>query len=161
MAGPGLDQAMPELPEVETVMRGLKRAMAGRRIARVDLRRADLRFPFPHNFAKRLEGRRVEDFSRRAKYMLANIEGGDCLLLHLGMSGRFAVIEPTGKAHALGAFYEDAAPPTPGTHDHVIFELETGMRIVYSDPRRFGIMDLFPRAEADRHPLLRDIGVEP
>src|SRR5689334_7067364 len=111
---------MPELPEVETVMRGLERAMAGRRISRVELRRRDLRFPFPKDFSERLTGRRVESFRRRAKYILADLDGGDCLLIHLGMSGRFAVVKG-GRVRNLGEFYfEDGAlAEVQGAHDHV------------------------------------------
>jgi len=153
---------MPELPEVETVMRGLEKAMAGHRIARVELRRADLRFPFPPDFVTRLTGRRIEGFRRRAKYILADLDGGDCLLVHLGMSGRFAVV--TGaRVHNLGEFYyEDAAAAdAKGPHDHVVIELETGTRVIYTDPRRFGLMDVFPGAEAAAHRLLGELGVEP
>lgn len=153
---------MPELPEVETVMRGLEKAMAGHRIACVELRRKDLRFPFPEGFAERLTGQRIEAFRRRAKYILADLEGGDCLLIHLGMSGRFAVVAG-GRVRNLGAFYfeEAAAAEAQGAHDHVVFTLDDGTRIIYTDPRRFGLMDVFPRSEAASHRLLEEIGVEP
>jgi len=153
---------MPELPEVETVMRGLEKAMTGRRIAHVELRRKDLRFPFPKDFAERLTGRGVEAFRRRAKYILAEIEGGDCLLIHLGMSGRFAVVKG-GRLRNLGEFYfeEGAAVEVQGAHDHVVFTLDDGTRIIYTDPRRFGLMDLFPQGEAAGHRLLGGIGIEP
>ena len=152
---------MPELPEVETVMRGLAPVLEGRRIARVALRRAGLRFPFPPDFAERLEGRRVERLSRRAKYILAGIEGGQCLLVHLGMTGRFTVLAPEGGARNLGDFYfeEGAGEGGHGPHDHVVFTLEDGTRVVYTDPRRFGVMDLFTAGES--HRLLGGIGIEP
>jgi len=153
---------MPELPEVETVMRGLKPVLEGQRIETVILRRADLRFPFPQGFAARLAGRQILGLSRRAKYILAEIEGGDCLLVHLGMTGRFTVLRPDGSRN-LGEFYfgTGARSDAAGAHDHVVMALADGTRLVYSDPRRFGMMDLFPSGEAATHKLLRDIGVEP
>ncbi|MFN0192842.1 MAG: bifunctional DNA-formamidopyrimidine glycosylase/DNA-(apurinic or apyrimidinic site) lyase [Aestuariivirga sp.] len=154
---------MPELPEVETVMRGLKPVLEGRRIEGVLQRRKDLRFPLPENFAVRLEGRRVLGLTRRAKYILASIEGGDCLLIHLGMTGRFTVLEQGGSKRGIGEFYYEGepVPDGDGPHDHVVFAIEGGRRVVYNDPRRFGMMDLFPEAEAPAHKLLHGIGVEP
>jgi formamidopyrimidine-DNA glycosylase len=154
---------MPELPEVETVMRGLKPVLEGRRIEGVLQRRKDLRFPLPENFAARLAGRRVLGLTRRAKYILASIEGGDCLLIHLGMTGRFTVLEQGGRTRGIGEFYYEGepAPDGEGPHDHIVFAIEGGLRVVYNDPRRFGMMDLFPEAEANAHKLLRGIGVEP
>lgn len=154
---------MPELPEVETVMRGLKPALEGRRIAAVTLRRAGLRFPFPADFAGRLANRRVLALRRRAKYILAAIEGGDTLLIHLGMTGRFTVIGADARARNLGEFYFEtgAEPEAAGKHDHVVITLEDGSRIVYSDPRRFGVMDLIAEADLDTHKLLAGIGIEP
>ncbi len=154
---------MPELPEVETVMRGLKPALEGRRIADLVLRRDGLRFPFPKDFAARLKGRQVQHLTRRAKYILAEMEGGDCLLVHLGMTGRFTVKRPEGPSQNLGEFYFEpgSADGGDGVHDHVIFLLDDGSKVVYTDPRRFGVMDLFPFASAGGHKLLRDIGVEP
>lgn len=153
---------MPELPEVETVMRGLKPVLEGRRIASVTLRRAGLRFPFPERFAERLTGCRVTGLWRRAKYILAQLDSGDVLLVHLGMTGRFTVFAGEG-AQNLGAFYFQTAAGEAGqgTHDHVVLALEDGTQVVYTDPRRFGIMDLFPEAEATTHKLLGGIGVEP
>ncbi|MEM7430033.1 MAG: DNA-formamidopyrimidine glycosylase family protein, partial [Pseudomonadota bacterium] len=138
---------MPELPEVETVRRGLEPSMSGQRLARVTLRRKDLRFPFPRGMARRLTGKKVESLSRRAKYILARIEGGDLLLMHLGMSGRFTILRP-GKEDAArpGIFHhevQDGQPDGKGPHDHVVFDMEDGTRIVYTDHRRFGVMDLF------------------
>ena len=152
--------AMPELPEVETVMLGLKPVLEGRRILAVEQRRKDLRFPFPKGFAARLKGRRVEALSRRAKYILARIEGGDTLLIHLGMTGRFTILAEGG-ARNLGEFYfeEGAGENGRGPHDHVVFRMEGGISVVYTDPRRFGVMDLF--REAAPHKLLKGIGVEP
>lgn len=153
---------MPELPEVETVMRGLKPVLEGRRIEAVSLRRAGLRFPFPERFAERLTGSRVTGLWRRAKYILAGLDTGDVLLVHLGMTGRFTVFSGA-ETRNLGEFYfETAAGETgQGPHDHVVLTLEDGTRVVYTDPRRFGIMDLFPEAQTGSHKLLGGIGVEP
>lgn len=153
---------MPELPEVETVMRGLKPVLEGRRIEQVSLRRESLRFPFPQGFAERLTGRRIGSLSRRAKYILATLESGDILLVHLGMTGRFTVFSPAGQQN-LGEFYFEARAGEggDGPHDHVVLTLDDGTRVVYTDPRRFGVMDLFPESEAPTHKLLRDIGIEP
>ena len=151
---------MPELPEVETVMRGLNPVLEGRRIAKVELRREGLRFPFPADFAKRLEGRRVEGLSRRAKYIVGAIEGGDNLLIHLGMTGHFSILAGSS-ARNLGEFYSGtgAEGHGDGPHDHVAFTLDDGTRIIYTDPRRFGVLDLF--REGQPHRLLKDIGIEP
>lgn len=153
---------MPELPEVETVMRGLKPVLEGRRIDGVSLRRDGLRFPFPKGFAERLAGRRVTGLWRRAKYMLASLDSADILLIHLGMTGRFTVFSPAGKRN-LGEFYFEAGSGEAGDgpHDHVALSLDDGTRVIYTDPRRFGIMDLFSEAQAADHKLLRGIGVEP
>jgi formamidopyrimidine-DNA glycosylase len=153
---------MPELPEVETVMRGLKPVLEGRRIENVALRRDGLRFPFPPGFAERLAGRRIEHLWRRAKYILASLDSGDVLLVHLGMTGRFTVLSAGGTAN-LGEFYFEpgAGEGGTGTHDHVLLLLDDGTRVVYTDPRRFGIMDLFPASDAENHKLLKDIGSEP
>lgn len=153
---------MPELPEVETVMQGLRPVLEGRRIGAVSLRRTGLRFPFPERFAERLAGRRVTGLWRRAKYILAGLDSGDILLIHLGMTGRFTV--SSGQAEKnLGEFYFESGSGSAGqgAHDHVVLALEDGTRVVYTDPRRFGIMDLFPKAEASSHKLLAGIGVEP
>jgi formamidopyrimidine-DNA glycosylase len=152
---------MPELPEVETVKRGLEPALRGRLFTRVELRRSDLRFPFPPDFVARLEGARVTGLSRRAKYILADTDRGDLLLLHLGMTGRFTILKSDGWVATPGEFYDDTASAisADGKHDHVVFHLDDGTRIVYADHRRFGMMDLQRRGES--HALLRDIGVEP
>jgi formamidopyrimidine-DNA glycosylase len=153
---------MPELPEVETVMRGLAPVLAGRRIVRAEARRPDLRFPLPKDFSRRLEGRQVLGLRRRAKYILARLDSGDCLLLHLGMSGRISVARPNGRTHNLGEFYDEVdAGAGRGPHDHVVLNLDDGVRIVYTDPRRFGTMDIFPDDTADQHKLLANLGVEP
>ena len=149
---------MPELPEVETVRRGLAPAMAGRRIARIVARPGGLRFPFPEDFAGRLTGRRVTGLRRRAKYLLADLDDGATLIAHLGMSGSFRV-ERGGEAETPGAFHV----PRDGRakHDHVVLDLEGGTRVVYNDPRRFGFMDLAPTASLDANPHLAGLGIEP
>lgn len=154
---------MPELPEVETVMRGLETVLTGRRIAEVRLARSNLRFPFPPDFAQRIEGRLVLHLKRRAKYILAFLEGGEVLILHLGMSGRFTIIDAKGRMTGLGEFYDEAAGPESGSgpHDHVVFTREDGLRIIYTDPRRFGLMDLVAEEGLASHRLLAAIGIEP
>ena len=152
---------MPELPEVETVARGLARVMEGVRFDRVQVNRPDLRFPFPKDFAARLAGQSVTSIGRRAKYILAHLSGGDVLLMHLGMSGRFLIHEAAGTDRP-GRFYHDAdGPERDDPHAHVVFYLEDGTRIVYSDPRRFGVMDVFARRQVTEHKLLKDLGIEP
>ena len=145
---------MPELPEVETVRRGLEPAMVGARLVRVEQRRPDLRFPFPENFGGRLEGRRVEALSRRAKYLLADIDDGHVLVMHLGMSGSFRVDEATP-----GDFHHPRSKNA--AHDHVVFHLSNGATITYNDPRRFGFMRLLPRAEFEVDAMFAGLGVEP
>ncbi|HTN96991.1 MAG TPA: bifunctional DNA-formamidopyrimidine glycosylase/DNA-(apurinic or apyrimidinic site) lyase [Nordella sp.] len=154
---------MPELPEVETVMRGLETVLTGRRIAQVRLARSNLRFPFPPDFGKRIEGRLVLHLKRRAKYILAYLEGGEVLILHLGMSGRFTTIDAKGRMTGLGEFYDETAAPESGSgpHDHVVFTREDGLRIIYTDPRRFGLMDLVAEEGLASHRLLASIGIEP
>src|SRR5947209_993115 len=145
---------MPELPEVETVRRGLAPTFVGARIARAVANRPDLRFPLPQRFAARLTGQRVADLRRRAKYLLADLESGETLIMHLGMSGSFRVEnEPVGEFH----HPRGKAP----THDHVVFEFEGGARVVYNDPRRFGFMDLAETSKLGQHPLFAGMGVEP
>ena len=144
---------MPELPEVETVRRGLEPAMVGARLDAVEQRRPDLRFPFPERFTERLTGRRVEALRRRAKYLIADLDGADLLVMHLGMSGSFRIEQARGTIPVAGA--------KNSQHDHVAFDLSTGVRIVYNDPRRFGFMQLIPRPEFSAHPLFNNIGIEP
>jgi formamidopyrimidine-DNA glycosylase len=149
---------MPELPEVETVRRGLQAAMEGARLDRVEMRRGDLRWPLPKGFTARLEGRTVHGLGRRGKYLLADLSDGDVLLMHLGMSGSFRVTQ-AGAANVPGRFYHERAKD--GRHDHVVFHLSSGARIVFNDPRRFGSMKIVPRAQLDREPLLAALGPEP
>jgi formamidopyrimidine-DNA glycosylase len=145
---------MPELPEVETVRRGLLPAMEGRLIERAEVNRPDLRWPLPARMAERLTGARVTALRRRSKYILADLDTGETLLIHLGMSGRMLVSGIT-----LGDFfYEHAAPEK---HDHVVLHLSGGARVTFNDARRFGAMDLLPTATAESHPLLAQIGPEP
>lgn len=152
---------MPELPEVETVRRGLQPVMEGSRIVSVEMRRPDLRFPFPERFAERLAGRKIISLGRRAKYLTAHIEDGPVLICHLGMSGSFRV-ETDETAHAPGTFQHERSKAA--AHDHVVFHLAplTGdaARIVFNDPRRFGFM-LFAEENVAEHPMLAGLGVEP
>ncbi len=150
---------MPELPEVETVRRGLEPVMAGMRIVRVEARRPDLRFPFPQRFAERLTGTIVRTVSRRAKYLLLALSTGETLIMHLGMSGRFSIRLPHGGAQVLGDFEQDAG--NGSMHDHVVFEMSNGATITYNDARRFGSMDLCADADLEQHRLLAGLGVEP
>ncbi len=151
---------MPELPEVEIVTRGLKPVLEGKRVQRVELRRDGLRFKFPERFSARLEGRTIQSLARRAKYIVASLDDGNCLLIHLGMTGRFSILTPSGRTKVLGDFYyEDEAEASGATHDHVVLTLDDGTRVIYSDPRRFGVMDLFSHKEG--HKLLDGLGVEP
>lgn len=151
---------MPELPEVETTRRGLAPVMAGRRILAARCHRADLRFPFPDRFAERLTGTRVERLDRRAKYLLARLGSGETLLMHLGMTGRFSIEAAPGAPAARTAdfVYAPAADPA---HEHVVFDMEGGARVGYSDSRRFGFMTLFPTADEDAAPFLKGLGPEP
>jgi len=117
---------MPELPEVETVRRGLEPVLVGRTVTAVRLARPDLRFALPKDFVARIEGRRVVELARRAKYLIARLDSGDALLMHLGMTGRFTVVVPDGRAVTLGELYYEPHPA--GVHDHVVFEIEGGHR---------------------------------
>ncbi len=149
---------MPELPEVETVCRGLAPVLVGRRIADLETRRPDLRFPFPERFAERLVGQRVTSLERRAKYLIAGLSGGEDLVMHLGMTGRFTIVRD-GQRDTPGE-YAHSVGPDPA-HDHVVLRLSGGARIVYNDPRRFGFMVMMPHAERPEHPLFHGLGVEP
>jgi formamidopyrimidine-DNA glycosylase len=155
-------QQMPELPEVETVKRGLQPFMEGAIIADVEQRRPDLRFPFPAEFPQRLNGRTITSLERRAKYLIVHLDNGLDILSHLGMSGSFRIEEPAGNAEP-GQFHHDRSRNS--AHDHVVFHLETkdgtGRRIVYNDPRRFGFMLLSEPGMLNSHPLLKDLGVDP
>ena len=149
---------MPELPEVETVRRGLLPAMEGVRIAQAELRRGDLRWPFPPDMAARLTGARVVQLRRRSKYLLADLDRGESLIVHLGMSGRM-VVSGLAAPHVPGQFHFDH--PALEKHDHVIFHMENGARVTFNDPRRFGAMDLCATEVLESHPLLAGIGPEP
>jgi formamidopyrimidine-DNA glycosylase len=149
---------MPELPEVETVRRGLLPVMEGARIEKVEQRRKDLRVPFPHGFAKRLTGRYVASLGRRAKYLLADLDDGNVLVMHLGMSGSFR-IEADSSTVSPGSYYH--ARTKLRAHDHIVFHMSSGVRIVFNDPRRFGLMDLVPRSELGGSKHLKSVGIEP
>jgi formamidopyrimidine-DNA glycosylase len=149
---------VPELPEVETVRRGLQPAMEGATILRAETRRKDLRFPFQADFAARLEGQAVTGLGRRAKYLLADLASGDVLLMHLGMSGSFRVIDAAG-ATAPGGFHFPRDERR--AHDHVSFTMSSGVEIVFNDPRRFGYMKVVAREALDDEPLLKGLGPEP
>ncbi|PKR88534.1 DNA-formamidopyrimidine glycosylase [Pleomorphomonas diazotrophica] len=151
---------MPELPEVETVRRGLQPVLEGATIVNVALARTGLRYPFPERFAERLAGQRVLRLGRRSKYLLWDMEGGETLLAHLGMSGSFRIETAEGSTGSTpGAFALARSRDT--RHDHVRFQLESGTAVIYNDPRRFGFMDLLPSADLERHPRLAGLGVEP
>jgi len=152
---------MPELPEVETVRRGLQPVMEGARIDRIEARRPDLRFPLPPSFAARLEGRRIGALGRRAKYLTMHVDGGPVLICHLGMSGSFR-IERDGEGDIPGVFHHERSKSA--AHDHVVFHLSTKegrpARVVFNDPRRFGFM-LFSEGPPGEHAMLAGLGVEP
>lgn len=139
---------MPELPEVETVVRGLRPRLEGRRLVRVDQHRPDLRYPLPERFGERLTGRLVRAVTRRAKYILVHLDGDEVLVAHLGMSGRM-VLGDVRTAAALDP------------HDHIVFETDAGDELRYNDARRFGMMDLVPEAQLESHRLIKDLGPEP
>jgi formamidopyrimidine-DNA glycosylase len=149
---------MPELPEVETVRRGLQPVMEGFRIVKMEVRRKDLRFPFQWDFAARLAGRTVTGLGRRAKYLLADLDSGDVLLMHLGMSGSFRVSKDD-EQHAPGKFHHPRADDR--AHDHVVFHMSSGASVIFNDPRRFGYMKIIARGAVDQEPLLNGLGPEP
>jgi formamidopyrimidine-DNA glycosylase len=150
---------MPELPEVETVRLGLAPVLVGNSFASVEQRRGDLRFPLPKHFAERLRGRTVDALDRRAKYLLARLDDGEVLVMHLGMTGRFSIDQANGTSFELGEF-EDEQKPTP-KHEHIVFHLADGTAVRYSDTRRFGLMDLIPGATLPSHALFKGLGIEP
>ncbi len=149
---------MPELPEVETVRRGLAPVMEGARIVKVEVRRGDLRWPLAKDFAKRIAGASVEGLGRRAKYLIADLSSGDVLMMHLGMSGSFHIIQDTKNAGP-GDFHHERGKI--GAHDHIVFHMSNGATVTFNDPRRFGSMKLVPRARLDKEPLLGALGPEP
>jgi formamidopyrimidine-DNA glycosylase len=146
---------MPELPEVETVRRGLAPAMEGARVDKVEVRHRGLRWPIAKDFETRVEGQTVDGLGRRAKYLTADLSSGDVLVMHLGMSGSFRI----GKDAKPGVYYHEKSKST--AHDHVVFHMSNGQTITFNDPRRFGSMKLVPRAKIDDEPLLRGLGPEP
>lgn len=149
---------MPELPEVETVRRGLQPVLEGRRLSRVEARRPDLRFPLPEGFVQRLTGATIRTLQRRAKYLMGELDRGETLVMHLGMSGRFEIARPEG--HVRPGEFHYAPDPDP-KHAHVVFETEDGGRVTYYDPRRFGYMDLIETAALPAHPWFAGLGPEP
>ena len=149
---------MPELPEVETVRRGLQPVMEGFKINKAEVRRKDLRFPFQKDFVARLNGQMVTGLGRRAKYLMADLTSGDVLLMHLGMSGSFRVVsddERKTPGKFMHARSEDRA------HDHVVLHMSSGAAVIFNDPRRFGYMKVIARAMIDNEPLLSGLGPEP
>ena len=154
---------MPERPEVETVRRGLKPALEGYVVAALSVRRRDLRVAFPERFAERLKGRRMVSLRRRAKYLLLDLEGGETLIMHLGMSGRFTIHGPAAPPAMPGRFHNQIAADGSGNgkHDHVVFETEEGVRIVFTDHRRFGLMLLEKTDAVEQHSLFDGMGPEP
>jgi formamidopyrimidine-DNA glycosylase len=149
---------MPELPEVETVRRGLAPAMEGARFTKVEVHRGDLRWPLPKDFTQRLQGKTVTGIGRRAKYLLADLSSNDVLVMHLGMSGSFHVFRKSGDK-ALGRYYHERAPHA--AHDHVVFHMSSGAIVTFNDPRRFGSMKIVAREKLDAEPLLNRLGPEP
>jgi formamidopyrimidine-DNA glycosylase len=149
---------MPELPEVETVRRGLQPALEGARFEHVLARRHDLRWPLPKDFVHRLEGKTVTALGRRAKYLLADLSSGDVLLMHLGMSGSFRVFHD-GRKNKPGRFHHEKTEHL--AHDHIVFEMSSGATVTFNDPRRFGFMKLVPRTKLEQEPSLRNLGPEP
>ncbi len=144
---------MPELPEVETVCKGLRPVLVGQKVQSVEQRRPDLRFPFPDDFVQTLKGATFTELSRRAKYILAYLDSGHILVMHLGMSGRFTIIEKAGSE-------DEDLTPNP-VHDHVIFHMQSGSEVRYNDPRRFGFMILTTVDDLPEHKFFRKMGVEP
>ena len=151
---------MPELPEVETVRRGLEPAMVGKKIRHADIRRPDLRWPFPKNMSERLIGATVLRLRRRSKYILCDLNTSETLLIHLGMSGRITILpRSNAKTDILGNFHH--LHPAPAKHDHVVLDMADGTRISFNDARRFGAMDLITTNVLDNHKLIARLGPEP
>ena len=149
---------MPELPEVETVRRGLAPVMEGARFAKVEVRRGDLRWPLSKDFAKRITGATVDGLGRRAKYLIADLSTGDVLMMHLGMSGSFHIVRDAKNTRP-GDFHHERGKI--GAHDHIVFHMSNGATVTFNDPRRFGSMKLVARAKLDKEPLLNALGPEP
>ena len=149
---------MPELPEVETVRRGLAPVLEGQRLSRVEARRPDLRFPFPEGFVQRLSGAVIVRLTRRAKFLMAELDRGETLVMHLGMSGRFEIARPEGTVRPGEFLY---APDPDPKHAHVVLETQGGGRVTYYDPRRFGYMGLIETAQLAHHPWFSALGPEP
>ena len=149
---------MPELPEVETVRRGLAPVLEGQRLSRVEARRPDLRFPFPEGFVQRLSGAVIVRLTRRAKFLMAELDRGETLVMHLGMSGRFEIARPEGTVRPGEFLY---APDPDPKHAHVVLETQGGGRVTYYDPRRFGYMSLIETAQLAHHPWFSALGPEP
>jgi formamidopyrimidine-DNA glycosylase len=149
---------MPELPEVETVRRGLAPAMEGARVIKVEVRHRGLRWPIAKDFEKRITGQTVDGLGRRAKYLLADLSSGDVLVMHLGMSGSFRVAKD-GEEGKIAKYHHEKSKSA--NHDHVVFHMSNGATVTFNDPRRFGSMKLVARAKLDQEPLLRSIGPEP
>jgi formamidopyrimidine-DNA glycosylase len=149
---------MPELPEVETVRRGLEPTLKGQTLVRVEARRPDLRFAFPARFVERLEGAKVESLGRRAKYLIAYLSTEEALIMHLGMSGRFSIVDERGVLAFDDYAYDTGADPK---HDHVVLHVETGAKVIYNDPRRFGFMDIVPTASLEQSKHFAKMGPEP
>jgi formamidopyrimidine-DNA glycosylase len=153
---------MPELPEVETVRRGLEPAMEGARFTKVEVHRGDLRWPLVKDFAKRLEGKTVTGLGRRAKYLLADLSSGDVLIMHLGMSGSFNVFDRKSRraeGETPGNYHHERSKHA--AHDRIVFHMSSGALVTFNDPRRFGSMKIVPRKKIDAEPLLNRLGPEP
>jgi formamidopyrimidine-DNA glycosylase len=153
---------MPELPEVETVRRGLQPAMEGAKIVKAEARRKDLRFPFQKDFIARLQGQTVTGLGRRAKYLMADLGSGDVLLMHLGMSGSFRVVKDEASqtpGKTTGQFHHPRSEDR--AHDHVVFHMSSGTAVIFNDPRRFGYMKIIARKALEDEPLLKGLGPEP
>ena len=151
---------MPELPEVETVMRGLEPVMMGQKIRYADIRRPDLRWPFPENMSQRLTGTTITGLHRRSKYILCDLDSGETLLIHLGMSGRMTISHAEKESEDLLGNFQ-YKPSTPAKHDHVILDMIDGARISFNDARRFGAMDLIETQKLFDHKLIKSLGPEP
>jgi formamidopyrimidine-DNA glycosylase len=149
---------MPELPEVETVRRGLAPAMEGKRIVNAEIRRKDLRFPFPARFTERVTGARVLHMGRRAKYLVAELSTHESLIMHLGMTGRFTVSKGR-RTKQPGVFHHD--PGDDPKHDHMVFDMEGGVRVTFNDARRFGFVELWPMDRLEEYPAFAELGPEP